>query len=104
MKYKVEYTKQSQADLKSLDNSIARIIIKLIDKVSENPLPKNQGGYGEPLGNKADKALAGYCKIKSRKYGVRVVYKLVIENKVMKFVVIAARADDEVYELASART
>ena len=103
MKYKVEYTKQSQADLKSLDNSTARVIIKLIERVSENPLPKNQGGYGEPLGNKDDKALAGYCKIKSRKYGIRVVYRLIVEDGVMRIIVIAARADDEVYELAYAR-
>ena len=103
MKYSVEFTKLSKADLERFDNSVAKVIRKLINKVSENPLSKKEGGYGEPLGNKNNINLTGYYKIKLLKHGVRVVYKVVIEEKNMRIIVIAARTDDEVYKIAISR-
>ena len=75
----------------------------LYEKVAQNPLPQNEGGYGKPLGNKGGKGLTGYYKIKLLKLGIRVVYKLVREGSIMKIIVIAARADDEVYNIAYER-
>lgn len=76
---------------------------KAIAKVSQNPLPKDEGGLGTPLGNKNGKNLTGFLKIKLLKSGLRVVYKLVkIENQ-MLIIVIGARADEEVYNIASVR-
>jgi len=71
---------------------------------SYNPLPQTEGGYGKPLGNRNNTKLAGYLKIKLKKYGLRVVYKLVRENHLMKVIVISVRADDEVYLTAQKRT
>ncbi|MCL2754725.1 MAG: hypothetical protein FWD35_03275 [Oscillospiraceae bacterium] len=56
---------------------------------------------------KFDKAvsgnLAGCLKIKLKKSGIRVVYQLIRVDDVMKIIVVAARADDEVYEIAEKR-
>jgi len=101
--WRIDFTEEALEDYDSFDNSVAKQIDKIIDRVAQNPLPKNEGGYGEALGNKGNKNLTGCCKIKLLKLGIRVVYKLIREDDVMKIVVIAARADDEVYDIAYER-
>lgn len=102
--WQVEYFKEAVEDLKRLDYSQRLQVLKAIDKISSNPLPQTEGGYGKPLSNRNNTKLAGYLKIKLKKLGLRVVYKLVRENDVMKVIVISARADDEVYLMAQKRT
>ncbi|GAW30636.1 type II toxin-antitoxin system RelE/ParE family toxin [Carboxydocella sp. JDF658] len=105
--WQVEYLKEAIKDLMRLDHSqrlqVLKAINKAINKVASNPLPQNEGGYGIPLGNKNSIKLAGYFKIKLKRLGLRVVYKLVREKEVMKIIIISARADDEVYLLAQKR-
>lgn len=101
--WKVEYLRESLEDIKRLDHSQRLQVVKAINKVAVNPLPQAEGGYGKPLSNKSGTNLAGYCKIKLLKLGLRVVYKVVRENNIMKIVVVSARADDEVYILAQKR-
>jgi mRNA interferase RelE/StbE len=96
--------KEAVEDLKRLDHSQRLQVLKAINKVSSNPLPQNEGGYGKPLGNRNSTRLAGYLKIKLKRLGLRVVYKLIKEKDVMKVIVVSARADDEVYLLAQKRT
>lgn len=103
MKWKVEYLKEAVKDLKSLDHSQTLQVLKAIDKVSQNPLPNYEGGYGKPLGNKSNTNLTGYFKIKLLKLGIRVVYGLVIEQGIMKIIVISIREDDTVYQIAADR-
>jgi mRNA interferase RelE/StbE len=103
VKWTYEYTDAAQKDYDSLDKGIQRQVDKLIERVAENPLPKNEGGYGNPLGSKNGKNLTGLMKIKLLKAGIRVVYKLVRNDDVMKIIVIAARADSEVYNIAEKR-
>ena len=102
--WQVEYLKEAVEDLKRLDHSQRLQVLKAIDKVSGNPLPQNEGGYGKPLGNRNSTRLAGYLKIKLKRLGLRVVYKLVREKDVMKIIVVSARADGEVYLLVRKRT
>lgn len=45
MRWKIEYTKEAFNDLNALDNTQQIQVIKTIKKVSENPLPKTEGGY-----------------------------------------------------------
>jgi len=71
--------------------------------VAQNPLPQNEGGYGKPLGNKQGKNLTGFCKIILMKLGIRVVYELIRTDEIMEIIVIAARADEEVYDIAAKR-
>ncbi len=101
--WKVEYLRDALEDIKHLDQAQRVQVIKAINKVSGNPLPKAEGGYGKLLGNKGGTDLAGYCKIKLLKPGLRVVYKVVRENNIMKIIIVSARADDEVYIIAQKR-
>ena len=104
MNWEIHYSDEAKTDLRDLDGSQRKSVLKAIKKVSQNPLPVNEGGYGKPLGNKHGKDLTGLCKIKLMKEGIRVVYALIRTETSMKIVVIAARSDDEVYELAAQRT
>ncbi|MFA7466691.1 MAG: type II toxin-antitoxin system RelE/ParE family toxin [Desulfotomaculaceae bacterium] len=101
--WKVEYLREALEDIKRLDQSQRVQVVKAVNKVAVNPLPQAEGGYGKPLGNKGGTSLAGYCKIKLLKLGLRVVYKVVRKNGIMKIIVISARADDEVYIMAQKR-
>ena len=103
MSWEILYTDEAKADLRELDGSQRKVVLKAVAKVSRNPLPASEGGYGKPLGNRHGKDLTGLCKIKLVKEGIRVVYALIRTETAMKIVVIAARADDEVYELAAQR-
>jgi mRNA interferase RelE/StbE len=98
-----ELTDEADEDLNEFNKAEKARIIKQINKFAQNPLPKNEGGHGNPLGNKHGRNLTGYCKITLKKMGVRVVYKVVREDKIMKVIVIAARADEEVYDIAAKR-
>lgn len=66
-------------------------------------LPETEGGYGKPLGNRSGSKLSGFLKIKLRGAGLRIVYQLVRQGDDMLVVVIGARADEEVYEVARNR-
>lgn len=72
-------------------------------KVSENPLPSSQGGYGKPLRNANRAHLAGLCKIKFRDLGIRVVYKPVLKEGTMVIIVVGVRTDGEAYLKADER-
>lgn len=103
MKWKLEFLPEALNDLEHIDNSLRKPVLKGILKVSQNPLPKDEGGYGTPLGNKFDNNLTGLFKIKFLKYGIRVVYSLERSETSMKVVVVSARADGKVYDLAAKR-
>ena len=102
-KWKVEYLPAALQDRKRLDGSVRKTVDKAIDKVSTNPLPVDEGGYGKPLGNKSVNNLTGLLKIKLRASGIRIIYQIVRENTVMKIVIIGIREDETVYREASRR-
>ena len=104
MSREIHYSDEPKEDFRGLDGSQRKTVIKAIKKVSQNPLPANEGGYGKPLGNKHGNDLTGLCKIKLLREGIRVVYALVRTETAMKIIVIAARSDDAVYEIAAQRT
>lgn len=103
MSWDIQYTDDAYGDLFDLYGSQRKAVIKVIEKVSQNPLPVSEGGYGKPLGNKQGNNLTGLCKIKLLREGIRVIYALIRTETSMKIIVIAARADDEVYEIAAKR-
>ena len=103
MSYKAKLSDDAKKDIKEFNPAQQRQITSAIQKVSINPLPQNEGGLGKPLGNKQGKNLTGLCKIVLMKLGVRIVYKLIRTETVMEIIVIAARADDEVYDIANKR-
>ena len=101
--WSVKYLPEVEKDFRSLGGNEVILVRKAIQKVAQNPLPKSQGGYGNPLGNKGGKNLTGLLKIKLKGPGIRIVYKLEKTEKGMLIIVIGARADNELYELASKR-
>jgi len=104
MKYwDVTFLPDAVRDREELVVSARNQIDKAIRKVSQNPLPKSEGGFGNPLGNKQGRNLTGLLKIKLKKLGIRIVYKLVRSKETMQIIVIAARADSAVYEIAEKR-
>lgn len=103
MTWIVEYLKEAEADLDKLDHAQQVYVLKAIQKVSTNPLPNNQGGYGKPLGNHSKTKLAGYLKIKLLKLGIRVVYRLAEEQGIMKIIIISVREGEKVYLEAQKR-
>lgn len=103
MAYKVEFDSRAIDDLSKIDNSSKQIILKTINRVAENPLPRSEGGYGWPLGNKHGMNLTNLLKIKMRGIGYRVVYQLKRTEKSMEIIVVGVRADEEVYQLAFER-
>ncbi len=103
MAWNIKYFKEAKKDLTKLDHAQRLQVLKAIEKVSENPLPNHEGGYGKPLSNRNAAKLTGYYKIKLLKLGIRVVYALVKEDEVMQIVVISVRAAGAVYKLADKR-
>ena len=105
MEWKIKYHPLAEEELSKLDGSVRKIVLKGIIKVSANPKSQNEGGYGKPLGNKSNSNLSGLLKIKYRDIGIRVVYKLVEDEETheMYILVISARADNEVYNMAGKR-
>ncbi len=101
--WNIKYHPAVEKDLNKMDDSVKKIVLKGIVKVAENPLPQKEGGYGKPLGNKTGNNLTHLLKIKYKKIGIRVVYKLFRTEKEMYVLVIAARADNEVYNIAKER-
>lgn len=103
MNWKLGFLPEAAKDLKDLAGNQKIVVTKALNKVLENPLPVSEGGYGKPLGNKQGNNLSGFLKIKLKSAGIRVVYKLVKIDGQMLVVVIGARADDEVYDIAQKR-
>lgn len=103
MEWKIEYTKEAVKDLKSLDSSQQLQVLKAIKKVSANPLPNSEGGYGKPLGNQMSSKLAGYMKIKLLTLGLRVIYATKREDNIMQIIIISIHDDAAVYKMAQER-
>lgn len=103
MIWSIEFLEEAEKDLKELDHSVQIQVVKGIQKVSRNPLPVQEGGYGKPLGNKTGVNLTNLLKIKFRDLGIRVVYKAIQVDNVMKIVVVSARTDEQVYKEAGKR-
>ena len=103
MNYTVDYSDESKADLQEFTKAQRRQIYRAINKVAKNPLPQSEGGYGKPLGNKRGRNLTGCFKIVLMKLGIRIVYELIRTETTMEIIVIAARADEEVYDMAAKR-
>lgn len=90
MIWNIEFLEEAVKDIKKLDRSVQVQVLKGIQKVSINPLPAKEGGYGKPLGNKRGVHLTNLMKIKFRELGIRVVYKVERVDEIMKIIDICA--------------
>ena len=103
MTWSIEFLEEAAKAMKKLDHSAQIQVLKGITKVSKNPLPVEEGGYGKPLENKSGTNLTNLLKIKFRDLGIRVVYKVERVDGVMKIIVVSARTDEQVYKEAAKR-
>ena len=103
MNWNLDFLPEARKDMKELSGNQSRIVAKAIDRVSSNPLPRNEGGYGIPLGVKGSTNLTGFLEIKMRGAGLRVVYKLIRTEQEMLIVIVGVREDEDVYEQALKR-
>ena len=99
----VDFYAKARKEFNQLNGSPKSQVTNAIRKVSQNPLPQSEGGYGKPLGNRHSSKLAGCLKIKLRSAGLRVVYQLIRKDTIMKIIIISIRDDDEVYKEAERR-
>lgn len=99
----VEFIPAAKRDYLSLDRSVRIAVVKAMSKVATNPRPANEGGYGKPLGSRNGSDLHGLLKIKLKRFGIRIVYKYVVNNDGVRVIVIGARDDGAVYRLAVSR-
>lgn len=100
MAWNIRITDEAKKDYNKIEGSLHRQILAGILKVSQAPLPSPHG-YGKPLGNKNGNNLTGFFKIKYRGIGVRVVYTLAMDQRVMNIIVISRRDDNYCYDLAA---
>lgn len=103
MNWEVLYLPEALEDLRKLDGSQKILVRKAIQKVKGNPLPETEGGYGKALGNKGGTNLSGFLKVKLRGAGLRIVYQLVRIEEKMLIIVIGAREEEKVYDVAQKR-
>lgn len=101
--WKILYIKEAKKDLKKLREPILSHVRTAIEKVSQNPLPFTEGGYGKPLGNKHGSNLTGLFKVKLRSDGIRIVYRLERTEHEITIVIISVRDDNAVYSEAAKR-
>ena len=98
-----KYHPEAKKDIDKLDGSQKVAVKKAIKKVLQNPLPQSEGGYGKPLSNKSGNNLTGLLKVKLKKEGLRIVYKLIRTENTMYVLVVGVRSDNEVYDIAAER-
>ena len=103
MSWEIRYLPEVQDDLRALDGSQRILIRKALEKLRQNSLPDTEGGYGKWLGHKGTTDLSGFLKIKLRGAGLRIVYQLRRVDDHVLVIVIGAREDSEVYEVAAKR-
>ena len=101
MRRELQMTKEAIKQYDKLEGSVRKQVLSGIWKVSQSPLPAPEG-FGKPLGNKGGENLTGFFKIKYRGIGIRVVYTLVKEKKIMNIVVISERNAAACYKQAAA--
>ena len=101
--WKYEFTEYALEDLKKLDLSQSKQILKKIEKVSNNPLEKSKGGMGIPLGNKHGINLTNCLEVKHRGLGIRAIYRLNYSDNTMEIIAIGRRDDYLIYLIASTR-
>lgn len=87
------------------------VVLAALVKLARNPLPKAEGGFGEPLGHKQRTGnLTGLLSVKLKgRYGLRIVYRLgqkPVDGRptdAVRILVVLDREEERVYREAIRR-
>ncbi|WP_328645200.1 type II toxin-antitoxin system RelE/ParE family toxin [Amycolatopsis sp. NBC_00348] len=95
---RVDLTDDAKEDLKDLDGSARKMVVKALAKLKDEPAKR-----GQPLGSRADGDLTTFRKLVIGDRDYRAVYRVEADGNVVVVWVIKERADNECYELAVSR-
>jgi mRNA interferase RelE/StbE len=95
----VHLTGAAREDLRDLDGSAQKYVVKALKKLEDNPEQR-----GQPLGNQAGGGnLTTFRKLVVGDRDYRIVYRVEADGSVCVVWVIGKRVDQECYDLAVAR-
>jgi mRNA interferase RelE/StbE len=98
-KFEVVFIEEAQKDYKKLDGSIKKLVNVALAKMEERA-----DELGEDLISKHGINLIGCRKIKFRKAGIRIVYRIVGDKaEIAEIIIVGKREDNEVYQEAYKR-
>ncbi|MGX7415122.1 type II toxin-antitoxin system RelE family toxin [Aerococcus christensenii] len=103
MSYKLAFIKEALNDYQKLDGSQRILVDKALKRILLNPLPQQEGGYGKPLANRFQTKLTGLMKVKLKRSGLRIIYRLERHEYQLLVIIIGARADSQIYKEAQRR-
>lgn len=95
---RVLLTTEAKEDLRDLDGSARKIVLKALRKLESDPEQR-----GQPLGSRAGSNLSTFRKLVVGDRDYRIVYRVEPDGTVVVVWVIAKRADNECYDIAVAR-
>ena len=96
----VQLTEDALEDLRDLDGSAQKSVLKGLRKLADNPHQ-----YGAPLGRRNSGDLTGFRKLVVGRNTYRILYLVHddVEPTLVVVWIIADRADDHVYQMAISR-
>lgn len=93
------FWEEAKVEWFNLDGHQKKFVSKALQRIEENG-----ADIGDALGKKRNIDLTGYRKVKLRKLGIRIVYRVVDSTiEVTEIIAIGDRKDEEVYREAFAR-
>ncbi|MDU0289487.1 type II toxin-antitoxin system RelE/ParE family toxin [Saccharothrix longispora] len=95
---KVVLTGDAREDLRDLDGSARKIVLKAINKLKVDPEKR-----GQPLGVRSGSDLTTFRKLVVGDRDYRIVYRVENDGTIVVVWVIGRRVDDECYQLAVSR-
>lgn len=85
-----------EKDLDELDGHQLNLVLKALRKIEDT-----NGNIGQPLGNKYNINLSGYKKVKLKKAGIRIIFKVTDDEIfISEIICVGKREDLEVYREA----
>lgn len=98
-RFEIRLITEAAKEYKRLDGSIKKLV-----NVAFRKLEERADEMGEELFDKKDTKLLGCRKIKFRKHGIRIVYRIIKDKiKIVQVIAVAKREDNEVYKMAHKR-
>lgn len=93
-RFEVVFIEEAQKDYKKLDGSIKKLVNVALAKMEERA-----DELGEDLTSKNGVNLIGCRKIKFRKAGIRIVYRIVGDKaEIAEIIIVGKRENNEVYQ------